>query len=186
MAAQDEREPGGVVMDMSSVVGRPMVQDIPEQDESLPQTNPKLEMGAVAAAVDFATPPILRQIPPPVPSKNAHHNGGSRQLSPLEVKLIMERITQMSKKMDANMQAFRSDMRALRGETRQMGQCLQADNMATPCATSSELKGSTPAGEDRVSRETCWARRVEVTETVTRTLKGEETTCTRHQRQGRL
>ena len=30
MAAQGEREPGVVVM--SSVVGRPMVQDIPEQD----------------------------------------------------------------------------------------------------------------------------------------------------------
>ena len=53
-----------------------------------------------------------------------------------------------------------------------MGQCLQADKMAMPRAATSELKGSAPAGEDRVIRETC-----KVTETVTRTLKGEET-CT--------
>ena len=43
-----------------------------------------------------------------------------------------------------------------------------AGKMATPRAATSELKGSAPAGEDRVIRETCWARRVKVTETVTR------------------
>ena len=51
--------------------------------------------------------------------------------------------------------------------------------MAPPRATTSELRGSASAGEDRVSRETCWARREKVTEMVTRTLKGEET-CTIH------
>ena len=73
----------------------------------------------------------------------------------------------MNSKMDANMQAFRNDMWALRGETRQVGQCLQTGIMATPRAATNELEGSAPAGEDRVIRETCWARCVEVTETVT-------------------
>ena len=52
--------------------------------------------------------------------------------------------------------------------------------MATPRAGMSELQGSAPAGEDRVIRETCWARRVEVTETVTQREKvsGVTETCT--------
>ena len=39
-----------------------------------------------------------------------------------------------------------------------------------------------PAGEDRAIRETCWARRVEVTETVTQggKLNGVTETCMRH------
>ena len=65
-----------------------------------------------------------------------------------------------------NTEAFKSDMRAMRGEMRQVGQCLQADKMVTPRAATNELKGSAPAGEDRVSRETCWTSH-EVTETVT-------------------
>ena len=76
--------------------------------------------------------------------------------------------------MDAHTQAFISDLRTqrgevrtLRGETWQMGQCLQAGIMATPRVGTSELKGSAPAGEDRVIQETCWARHVVVTETVT-------------------
>ena len=88
---------------------------------------------------------------------------------------INEKASRMENKIDGMTQI-------LRGETRQVGQCLQADKMAPPRATTSELKGSAPAGEDRVSRETCWARRVEVTETVTQTLKGEETTWTRDTR----
>ena len=50
--------------------------------------------------------------------------------------------------------------------------------MATPRAGTSELKGSAPAGEDRVIRETCWARRVEVTETERGKLIGVTETCT--------
>ena len=82
--------------------------------------------------------------------------------------------------METNTQAFRSDMRALWGETRQMGQCLQAGIMATPRAAMNELKGSAPAGEDRVIRETCWARSVKVMETVTERGKliGVTETCT--------
>ena len=94
----------------------------------------------------------------------------------------------MSNKMDANMQAFRSDMRALRGETRNMGQCLQAGIMAAPRAGANELRGSVDcvglAGEDKLIRGTCWARSVEVTEKVTVTerekLNGVTETCTRH------
>ena len=64
MAAQDEREPG--VLGSCSVVGSPMVQKIPMQEQISPQMDPKLEMGAAAAAADFATPPLLRQIPSPM------------------------------------------------------------------------------------------------------------------------
>ena len=63
----------------------------------------------------------------------------------------------------------------MRGEMRQVGQCLQADIMATPRAATSELKGSAPAGEDRVSRETRRTRH-EVTEK--RKLNGVTETCT--------
>ena len=50
--------------------------------------------------------------------------------------------------------------------------------MAAPRAGSSELKGSAPAGEDRVIRETCWARRVGVTETCTRETRRQVTELT--------
>ena len=49
MASQGERVPG---VDIDVMLGEPMVQDripmqdIPEQDESLPQTDPEPEMGA--------------------------------------------------------------------------------------------------------------------------------------------
>ena len=63
------------------------------------------------------------------------------------------------------------------------------EKMAPPRATTSELRGSAPAGEDRVSRETCGARRVEVTEKVTVTvtkwekLIGVTETCTRERKE---
>ena len=73
----------------------------------------------------------------------------------------------MNDKLEAN-------MRILRGETQSVGQCLQAGIMATPRAGTNELGGSATAvrpaveaGEDRVIRETCWARSVKETETVT-------------------
>ena len=61
--------------------------------------------------------------------------------------------------------------------------------MATPCAATNELgecngcKAAVAAGEDRVIRETCWARRVKVTEKATVTvtqgkLMGMTETCT--------
>ena len=74
MAAQGERVPG--VVDMSSVLD-PMAQDkIPEQDigmqeQSLPQMNPKPEMGAATAA-EYDTSPSLLRNPPPIPAETAH------------------------------------------------------------------------------------------------------------------
>jgi len=75
---------------------------------------------------------------------------------------------------------MKGEMKEMRGEMRQVGQCLQAGKMATPRAATNELKGSTPAGEDRVIRETCWARSVKVTVTVTQgeKLVGVTETCT--------
>ena len=92
-------------------------------------------------------------------------------------------------KMEANTNGMREEMKKMRGEMRQMGQCLQAGIMAPPRAGTNELGGSATAvgpavgaGEDRVIRETCWGRRVRVTEAVTVTqagkLIGVTETCT--------
>ena len=94
-------------------------------------------------------------------------------------KNINEKMEANTKKMEANM---KEQMKEMRGEMRRVGQCLQAGKRATPSAVTTELRGSAPAGEDRAIRETCWARREKVTETVTRTLRGEETTSTRETR----
>ena len=60
----------------------------------------------------------------------------------------------------------------------QVGQCLQAGKMVTPRAATNDLKGSAPAGEDRVIRETCWARREKVTVTERKILNGVTETYT--------
>ena len=58
--------------------------------------------------------------------------------------------------------------------------------MATPRAGANELRGSVdcvgPAGEDKIIRETCWARVVmeKVTVTEREKLNGVTETCTRH------
>ena len=105
--------------------------------------------------------------------------------------------------MEANTKGMREEMQEMRGEMRQMGHGLQAgimalaydearttaDKMATPRAATNELRGSAPAGEDRVSRETCGARCVEVTEKVTVTVTKWEKlirvteTCTRERKE---
>ena len=151
MAAQDEREPGVVVM--CSVLD-PMVQDtpvqdipIPEQDESLPQMDPEPEMGAAAAeaAVHDTSPPPLYQNPPTLAKSAQPVTVDMAQLF-ATLAGISGDIHGMKEEIKNNTQAFKSDMRALRGETRQVGQCLQADKMATPRAGSSELKGSECTG----------------------------------------
>ena len=55
--------------------------------------------------------------------------------------IFLNKLAAMSANMDANTQALINDARARRGETRQMGQCLQADKMATPRAGTYELGG---------------------------------------------
>ena len=178
MAAQGEREPGVVVM-CSNVLG-PMVQDIPKQDESLPQMDPEPEM----AAVYDTSPPLPHQNPPPIPAEAA-------QLSAPDMAQIYAMLAAMSVNMDANTQALINDARARRGETQNMGQCLQAGmkaitcsekrtasgKMAAPRASTSELKGSAPAGEDRVIRETCRVTEI-VTGTEEKKLNGVTETCT--------
>ena len=126
---------------MCSCLG-PMAQKIPMQDESLPQMDPKREMGAAAAAADFATPPLLRQIPTPTPSKTATDNGGSVPLPPLCMQIVEACTQAMRGEIRAWTKAFVSEARTT------------ADKMATPSAPTNELKGSVPAGEDRVIRET--------------------------------
>ena len=139
MAAQGEREPGGLVV-CNSLLG-PMAQDIPEQDivmgeqELPPQMDPKLEMGAAAAAADFATPPLLRQIPSPTPSKTATDNGGSVPLPPLCLQIVEACTQAMRGEIRAWTKAFVSEARTT------------ADIMAPPSAATNELKGSAPAGE---------------------------------------
>ena len=94
------------------------------------------------------------------------------------VQRMMHQMDEMSKSMTQTM----------RGE---MGQCLQAGITATPRAGTNELKGSATAvrpaleaGEEKVIRGTCWARREKVTETVTQRekLMGVTETCTRETR----
>ena len=96
---------------------------------------------------------------------------------------------ELEKKMDGMTQTMREEMQCM-GHGLQAGimaiSCSKtrtaSGDMATPRAGSSELKGCAPAGEDRAIRETCWARRVKVTETVTQGEKliGVTETCTRH------
>ena len=68
MAAQDEREPGGVISYMCSCLG-PMAQKTPMQEQIPPQMDLEPEMGAAAAeaAVCDTPHPHLRQIPSPTP-----------------------------------------------------------------------------------------------------------------------
>ena len=118
-------------------------------------------------------------------------------------KQMEEKMEGNTKKMEANIKEdMKDEMKKMRGEMRQIGRGLQAGTarivavargearttagkMATPRATTNELEGSAPAGEDRVSRGTCGARRVEVTEKVTVTVTKWEKlirvteTCTR-------
>ena len=156
MAAQGEREPGG--LDKCSNVLDPMAQDIPEQDfvmgeqELPPQTNPEPEM---AAACD-ASPPPLHRNPSPIPAETA-------QLSAPNIAQLVAILAGMENRIEANRREIKNNMegmskgmeantsrmeQTMRGEMRQVGQCLQADKMATPRATTSELEGSAPAGED--------------------------------------
>ena len=73
----------------------------------------------------------------------------------------------MENEIKNNTKGIKEEMKEMRGEMRQVGQCLQAGKMATPRVVTNELEGSAPAGEDRVIRETCWARVVTEEVTVT-------------------
>ena len=109
---------------------------------------------------------------------------------------------EINNKMDTNA----NKMEEMRGEMQQMGRGLQAgieailcdetrtagEIMATPRVGTNELglsatavRPAVAAGEDRVIRETCWARSAKVTETVTQGEKliGVTETCTRERKE---
>ena len=173
---------------MCNVLG-PMVQDIPMQEQIPPQMDSKPGMGAAAAvATKYDTsPPLLHQNPPPIPAETA--NLGAFDMAQLIAMLAemrgetREMKHEIKEEMNENVKQMKDEMKKMRGEMRQVGQCLQAGKRATPSAATNELEGSAPAGEDRVSRETCWTRH-EVTETVTQRgkLNGVTETCTRETR----
>ena len=110
-------------------------------------------------------------------------------------KEIKTNACRMNNKMNANLQqvknGMKEEMKKMRGEKRQVGQCLQAGIMAPPRAGTNKLGGSATAvrpavgaGEKKLIWETCWASSVRVTEEVTVTvrekLNGVMETCTRH------
>ena len=132
------------------------------------------------AAAEYDTSPSLLRNPPPIPAETAHPSAPD-----------MAQLFAMLAEINNEMDAMEENTKTLRGEMQRIGRGLQAGTarmlavtgelkMATPRAAMNELKGSAPAGEDRVIRETCWARSVNVTETVTQGKKliGVTETCT--------
>ena len=130
----------------------PMAQRIPMQDESPPQMDPEPEMGAAAveAAVYDTSPPPLYQNPP-IPAETVRPGAFDMAQFVAMLKETENNIianinanieVNMKKMIKNNTQAFRNDARALRGEMRQVGQCLQAGIMATPRVATNELRGS--------------------------------------------
>ena len=74
MASQGEREPGVVGMCCSNLEfmaqDESPEQDIPVQEQSLPQTNPEPEMGAATAAVyDTPLPSSTKTLPQSLPKR---------------------------------------------------------------------------------------------------------------------
>ena len=190
MAAQGERELGDIVMGEGLL--DPMAQDIPEQDivmveeELPPQMDPEPEMGMAAAAFD--PPPPLHQNPSPAPDGSTPDNGeltaagladvrgmfdalmGAMRANAQETKEIKNNMEANTNEMKKETKGMREEMKEMRGEMQNMGVGLQ-DGLE-------KLK----IGNGELRRATCWARREKVTETVTRTLKVEETTNTRETR----
>ena len=118
MAAQGERVSGAI--GSCSVVGRPMVQDIPEQDivmgelELPPQMDPEPEMGGAAAeaAVYDTSPPPLRQNPPILAE--------SAQLSAPDIAQLCAMLAGLNAKMDGNtrkMEGMESNMDGIKANT---------------------------------------------------------------------
>ena len=123
MAAQDEREPGGLVM--CSVLG-PMVQDIPEQDIAKeeqffpPQMDPEPEMGAAAAgaAVYDTSPPLPHQNPPPIPAETVRLSAPDMAQLVAILAGMESKMGSMNEKMEANTngtKGIKEEMKEMRG-----------------------------------------------------------------------
>ena len=100
------------------------------------QINAESTMGAAAGAAVYDTPPpLLRQNPSSVPGGSAPDNGEATAMWLIDIRdmfvaLMGKMDTNIQSKMDANMQAFRSDMREMQGEMQRMGLDLQAGQRA--------------------------------------------------------
>jgi len=151
-----------------------MVQDTREEDTSLPRGWEKWLCHASGLFYFYDRTTKCRQWGRPGRTTGQQLVEMTEQF----VQRMMHQLNEMNDKLDGN-------MRTLWGETQSVGQCLQADKMAPPRGDTMEpARGSVdcvgPAGEDRVIRETCWARREKVTVTVTKweKLNGVTETCT--------
>ena len=144
MASQGEREPGVVGMDEG--VLESMAQDgdpeqetlvVEEQEQFFPQIDPEPEMGAAAAAAYDTSPPPLHQNPPILAESAQSSTPDMARL--FAVLAQMEANTsRMENRMEANLKEntneMKDEMKKMRGEMRQMGQCLQAGMKAITCS----------------------------------------------------
>ena len=149
-----------------------MVQDIPEQDIVMeeeeqffpPQMDPKPEMGTAPAEAAVYDTYLPHQNPPPIPAETVH-------LSAPDMAQLFAMLAEINNDMDA----MEANTQTLRGEMQRIGRGLQAgtarmlaitgEKMVPPRAATNELKGSAPAGEDKIIRETGRTRSVKVTVT---------------------
>ena len=101
----------------SMVQDRIPEQGTPKQDINVqeqfppPHSNPEPEMGAAAAAAYNTSPSLLRN-PPPIPANTAHPSAP-------DMAQLFAMMAELNNTMVAN-------IRTLRGEMRQMSQCLPA------------------------------------------------------------
>ena len=176
-------------------------QELPPQMDPKPEMG---TAAAEAAVHDTSPPPLYQNPPPIPAETVRLSAIDMTQLVAILAGIkneINERAQRMESNMKGNAQRMESKMGSMnekmgtnadkmekmRGEMQKMGHGLQAgimafasevrttaDKMAPPRATTGELRGSAPAGEDRVSRETCRTRH-EVTE---KKLNGVTETCT--------
>ena len=145
MAAQGERVSGAVSMDESNLES--MAQDgdaeqemLVVEEQELPQMDLEPEMGAAAAAVHDTSPPPLHQNPPILAE--------SAQLSAADIGQLFAMLAgmrgetqQMKEEINNKMDTNTDKMEKMRGEMRQMGQCLQAGMKAITCSETQTVCG---------------------------------------------
>ena len=180
MAAQDEREPGVVVM--CSLVGRPMVQDIPEQDivmgelELPPQMDPKPEMGAAEAAVYDTSPSLLHKDPSPIPAQTARPSAvDMAQLVAILAGMENRMENNINNKMKNEINGIREGMEA---NTSRMEQTMREEMQCMGAGLQGGLE-ELNKGNEELLRATSWGRLAEVTEEVTVTEYAETREMTR-------